>query len=124
MSSKFGTAINCMDGRIQIPINQWLKTNYDIDNVDTITEHGIVKLFSNSEEIAKIKSKVSLSIEQSNSKIILVSAHHDCEGNLISKDSQVSQIKHAVCAIRSWGLTATVVGIWVNEQLQVEVIEK
>ncbi|MGY5145892.1 MAG: carbonic anhydrase [Candidatus Nitrosopumilus sp. metabat.KBP569_Feb_25m_nospike.7] len=71
-----------------------------------------------------MKSKISLLIEQNNSKIILVSAHHDCEGNLISKDNQVSQIKHAVYTIRSWGLTATVIGICVNEQLQVEVIEK
>ncbi len=113
-----------MDGRIQIPINQWLKANYNIDNVDTITEHGIVKLFSNSEEIAKIKSKVSISVEQSNSEVILVSAHHDCEGNLISKDEQISQIKNAVSTIRSWGFTATIIGVWVNEQFQVEVVEK
>jgi len=123
MSSKFGTVINCMDGRIQIPISQWLKVNYNIDNVDTITEHGIVKLFSNSDETAKIKSKVSLSLEQSNSEIILVSAHHDCEGNQISKDEQILQIKNAVSKIKSWKLTTTVIGIWVNEQFQVEVVE-
>lgn len=123
MSAKFGIAINCIDGRIQIPINQWLKANYNIDNVDTITEHGIVKLFSDSKGIEKIKSKVTLSIKQSDSKIILVSAHHDCEGNQIQKDEQISQIKDAVVTIRSWKLAPTVIGIWVNEQFQVELIE-
>lgn len=123
MSSKFGTAINCIDGRIQSPINQWLKANYNIEYVDTITEHGIVKLFSNSDEIAKIKSKVIISIEQSNSEVILVSAHHDCEGNSIQKDEQVSQIKNAISLIKSWGLTVTVVGVWVNEDLKVEVVQ-
>lgn len=123
MDGKFGTAINCTDGRIQIPIIQWLKENQGIDNVDTITEHGIVKLFSNSEEVVKIKSKVSLSIEASDSKIILVSAHHDCEGNPISKEEQISQIKNAISVIKSWELSATVIGVWVNEKSHVEVVE-
>jgi hypothetical protein len=122
MSSKFATAINCMDGRIQIPISQWLKANYSIEYIDTITDHGIVKLFSNVDEVAKIKSKVTLSIEQSNSEIILVSAHHDCEGNSVQKDEQISQVKSAMSVIKSWGLTATIVGVWVNEDLKVEVI--
>lgn len=123
MSSKFGTAINCIDGRIQIPINQWLKTNYNIDNVDTITEHGIVKLFSNPDEIAKIKSKVILSTKQSNSEVILVSAHHDCEGNQIPKDDQISQIKNTMSVIKSWELTPPIIGVWVNEDLKVEIIQ-
>jgi hypothetical protein len=124
MSSKFGTAINCMDGRIQIPISQWLKANYNIEYVDTITDHGIVKLFSNVDEVAKIKSKVTLSIEQSNSEIILVSAHHDCEGNPVQKDEQISQVKNTISVIKSWGLIATIVGVWVDEDLKVEVIHQ
>ena len=35
---KFATSISCMDGRIQIPISQWIKENYSVDFVDTITE--------------------------------------------------------------------------------------
>ena len=110
-----------MDGRIQTPIQQWLKKNFDTDNVDTITEHGVIRLFSNPDELSKIKSKVLLSVEQSNSKIVLVSAHHDCEGNA-TKDDDISRIKNAVSVIKSWNLPITVVGVWVNEQLQVEPI--
>jgi len=123
MGSKFGTAINCIDGRIQLPINQWLKTNYNIDNVDTITEHGIVKLFTNNNESAKIHSKVLHSINESDSQIILVSAHHACEGNQVSKDEQIRQIKNAISKIKSWELPVPVIGTWINEQFQVEVIE-
>lgn len=64
-----------------------------------------------------------LSIKQGNSEVILVSAHHDCEGNPIQKEEQVSQIKNAMSVIKSWELTATIIGVWVNEDLKVEVIQ-
>ncbi|MGD8300253.1 MAG: hypothetical protein PVG77_06085 [Nitrosopumilaceae archaeon] len=121
-SSNFGTAINCIDGRIQTPIQKWLKDNFAIDNVDTITEHGVVRLFSNPDELSKIKSKVLISVEQSNSKIVVVSAHHDCEGDA-TKDDDRSQIKNAVSIIKSWDLPITVIGVWVNEQQQVEPVD-
>ena len=43
---KFGTAINCMDGRVQEPVAKFLKEIYGIDFVDTITEPGPVKILS------------------------------------------------------------------------------
>ena len=97
-----------------------VKENHGIDYVDTITEHGVVKLFSKPHSIEQIKSKVSLSIKQDNSKIVLITGHHDCEGNPISKNEQITQIKNAVDIIKSWEFQVTVLGVWVNEQLQVE----
>lgn len=120
--TKFGTTINCIDGRIQIPIQNWLKENYDIDYVDTITEHGVVKLFSKPDNMEQIKSKVSLSIKEDGSEIVLVTGHHDCEGNTIPKNEQITQIKNAVSAIKSWKFPVTVIGAWVDEQLKVEPI--
>ena len=35
---KFVTAINCIDGRAQIPVIDWLKAATDADFVDQITE--------------------------------------------------------------------------------------
>ena len=40
---KFATSVSCMDGRIQIPLNKWIKENYSADFVDTITEPGVDK---------------------------------------------------------------------------------
>lgn len=28
ISGKFGTVINCIDGRVQIPVSNWIKENY------------------------------------------------------------------------------------------------
>ena len=45
-SGKFCTSVSCMDGRIQIPIIQWLKENHYVNYVDTITEPGVdIRIF-------------------------------------------------------------------------------
>ncbi len=37
--AKFITAINCMDGRTQIPVIEFLKKNFQVDYVDMIKVH-------------------------------------------------------------------------------------
>ena len=36
----FCTAINCMDGRVQAPVNAYLRTRFNADYVDAVTEPG------------------------------------------------------------------------------------
>jgi hypothetical protein len=43
---KFATALNCMDGRVQIPIIEFLKKKFKVDYVDMITEPGIDKILA------------------------------------------------------------------------------
>lgn len=120
----FATAINCMDGRIQLPIFHWLQDNYEVKFVDTITEPGIDKLFSNSVKVQEIKSKVLISVNKHHSNTVLVSAHHDCAGNPVSKQEHINQIKNAVSIIKSWNLNVIIIGVWINEDWNVEVVHK
>jgi len=117
---KFATSISCMDGRIQIPINNWVKENYSVDYVDTITEPGVEKKISESIDIERTKSKVDISINRHKSRVIVISGHHDCAGNPVSKEEQISQISKGIDIIKSWNFDAKVVGIWINENWQVE----
>ena len=41
MKSEFVTCLNCIDGRVQLPIINWITTNYDVKYVDMITAPGI-----------------------------------------------------------------------------------
>jgi hypothetical protein len=111
-----------MDGRIQIPITQWLKKNHGIDYVDTITEPGVDRLFSNPSKIDEIKAKASISVNAHGSKIIMVSGHHDCAGNPVSKQEHMVQIKGAVSTIESWKMPVKVIGAWVNENWELEIL--
>lgn len=121
-SNKFCTSVSCMDGRIQLPIIHWLKEKYNIAYVDTITEPGIDKLFSNSDKMQEIKSKVSISVNAHGSRLIMVSGHHDCAGNPVSKNEHISHIKKTMDTIESWKLPVKVIGVWVNEDWELELL--
>ncbi len=117
---KFATSISCMDGRIQIPVNTWIKKNYLVDFVDTITAPGVEKKISESSNVEQIKSMIEISIYKHKSSVIVISGHHDCAGNPVSKEEQVSQISKGIQNIKSWNYDAQVIGIWINENWEVE----
>ncbi|UCC43175.1 MAG: hypothetical protein JSU65_08470 [Candidatus Zixiibacteriota bacterium] len=115
---KFGTTINCMDGRVQAPVFKYLSDNYQIDYVDTITEPGPTKALvaGDSQLIESIKSKVLISVEKHGSSIVAVVAHGDCAGNPIPKDESIIQTRQAVEVVKSWNLPVTVIGLWVGDE--------
>ena len=123
--SKFGTAISCIDGRIQLPVLNWIKKNYSIDFVDIVTEPGPDKTLSekNIDSIAQIKAKVLISINAHGSKLIVVSGHHDCAANPASKKIHLKQIRKSINIVISWKLSANVIGLWVNDQWKIEQIQ-
>ena len=41
---KFATAVNCMEGRTQLPVIAYLKKKFEVDYVDMVTEAGPVKI--------------------------------------------------------------------------------
>ena len=115
----FGTSISCMDGRIQIPISNWIKENYSVDFVDTITEPGVDKVLVDNPNNESIKNKVSISINAHKSKLVVVSGHYECAANPVSDDEHISQIKKDVETISSWNLGVDVVGVWVDNSWKV-----
>ncbi|HEX6967686.1 MAG TPA: carbonic anhydrase, partial [Micromonosporaceae bacterium] len=40
MSGRFATVLTCIDGRIQRPLDEWVRQRLDVEYVDTITEPG------------------------------------------------------------------------------------
>ncbi|HJM25992.1 MAG TPA: carbonic anhydrase [Nitrosopumilus sp.] len=123
---KFATSINCIDGRIQIPVSNWIKQKYFVDYVDVISHPGSDKVIGEKiiEGIAEIKSKVLVSINAHNSKLIVISGHHDCAGNPVSKEMHMTQIKKSINLIKSWDFPVTVIGIWVNDKWEIEEIQE
>jgi hypothetical protein len=121
---RFGTAINCMDGRVQDPVAHFLKERYQLDYIDTITEPGPDKLLAEGPGIAvnAIRGRVRISVEKHGSNVIAIAGHHDCAGNPVDRDTHIEQINRAVNVIRSWSITATILGLWVNENWEVEVV--
>jgi microsomal dipeptidase-like Zn-dependent dipeptidase len=118
---KFVTAINCMDGRTQLPVIEFLKQKYKADYVDSVTEPGPIKILSeksNRTLVESIRSRVAISVEKHGSKVVGVVGHFDCAGNPVDKTQQLSQLDDAVSLIESWGLDIEVIKLWVDENWQ------
>lgn len=120
---KFVTSITCMDGRIQVPIIEWIKANYEVDYVDTITEPGVDKKISDPSVFESIKTKAGISINAHKSSMIFVSGHYDCAGNPVSDEAHKSDIRKGVEMIRKWNSEIPVFGLWVNGNWTVEKVE-
>ena len=122
-NAKFATAINCMDGRTQIPVFEWMRRRCGVDYVDMITEPGVDAILAENEDmqtIQRIRGKVNISVEKHNSRFIVVVGHHDCAGNPVEMQIHLAQIHSAIRTIASWGFNVQVFGIWVGEHWSVD----
>lgn len=124
MKKKFGTALNCIDGRTQIPVIKWMKENYGVDYLDLITEPGMDKVLSQGklDEIERIRKKVMISINAHDSNIVAVVGHFDCAANPVSDLEHFRDIVVSTYLVESWNLPVKVIGLWVDEFFDVHVI--
>jgi hypothetical protein len=114
---KFATTINCMDGRTQIPVIEWLKKEYVVDFVDTITEPGPNKILAEAADttaLESIKKRVGISVNKHHSRVIAVVGHYKCAGNPSDKETQITHLFAALKTVRSWGFAAELLGLWVE----------
>jgi len=120
---KFAAAVNCMDGRTQAPVAEWMKKNFHVDYVDMVTEPGPIKILAEFKDIpliANIKKRVEISVSRHLSKAVAVVGHFDCAGNPVDKTTQVAQIAEAVKKMKTWGFDVKIVGLWVDEEWKIE----
>ncbi len=118
----FATAINCMDGRAQLPVIAYLKSKYGVDYVDAITEPGPNRILAGNRDqidLDSIRRRLEISVMKHGSKHVVIVGHHDCAGNPVDKETQLSQIAAAVETVKSWGFPCEITGLWVDEQWKV-----
>jgi len=126
MAKEFATAINCIDGRVQKPVAEYMQNSFGVDYVDMVTEPGPNKILSENKDvniIELLKKKVAISVEKHNSQIIAVAAHCDCAGNPSNEDVQKGQLRKAVDVIVSWGFPVKkIIGLWLDKNMKVSLI--
>jgi hypothetical protein len=120
----FVTAINCMDGRTQEPVNVWMRENFGADFVDTITEAGPDGILANGpyRTIGAIIDRVRISVNMHGSQVVAVVAHTKCAGNPVTKKEHMEHLGLAVREVSSWAGDVRVIGLWVNSKWEVELI--
>lgn len=121
----FATALTCMDGRVQLPVNAAVRAIYSVSHVDTITEAGIVRFLADdpeSHETMAALSSVRISLDRHGSREIAVAAHQDCAGNPCSDEEQLEQLGRAVAFLRDRFATCKIVGLWLGEDWVARVV--
>jgi hypothetical protein len=125
---KFGTAINCIDGRTQEAVIDRMKQDYHIDGVDMVTFPGVDGLLSSDEgqsgeAITLLRNAVAISIEKHGSRVIAVVGHHECAGNPGDREHHYADIKKAMSKVTLWNFPGQVVGFYVNEKREIEEVK-
>ena len=118
----FCTTINCMDGRVQLPVIQYLQKRFHVSYVDSITEPGpnlILAEQTHADLVRSIYNRLKISVRQHGSVGVAVVGHYDCAGNPSTQSEQTSQTIKSVRAIRQEYSDIEILGLWVDENWQV-----
>jgi len=115
----FCTSIHCMDGRIQKPLQKFLKEKYNTEYVDTITEPGPCKILAENDNktlINSILERIKISVTKHGSKLIAISGHYDCAGNPKDEQTQKDQIKKSINYLESIYPDVKIIGLWIDDK--------
>ncbi|MBC8379013.1 MAG: hypothetical protein H8E62_07560 [Planctomycetes bacterium] len=113
----FCTMINCMDGRVQLPVINYLMERFGVEYVDSITEPGPAKILAEQTDQALLDSifhRVSISTDKHGSKSITICAHADCAGNPVDDDTQKEQLKKATVLLKTKYPDIKVLTLWLD----------
>ncbi|OGD10356.1 MAG: hypothetical protein A2Y86_04075 [Candidatus Aminicenantes bacterium RBG_13_62_12] len=118
MKITFAAAINCIDGRVQTPVIEYLKRALAVDGVDMITEPGACGVLAenrNEAVVSALKNKVELSVRCHGSRIVAVAGHHDCAAYPKTREEQEAALLAAGRVVGSWNSEIRVMLLWVDE---------
>lgn len=115
------TCLNCIDGRVQLPILHWIREQYHIDFVDVITAAGIDGVLASQDNIDEIIRSIDISINVNKSVRIFIVGHYDCRGNLVDEKTHYEHIIKSVKRLKTHWPELEIIGLWVNCHWQVEV---
>ena len=122
-SGTFVTAINCMDGRVQLPVINYLKDKYSVDYVDMVTEPGPIKIVADNHPAVlaeSIKLRVGISVDKHGSKVVAFVGHDDCAGNPVDRETQENQIHQCLEIAKGWDFDVEYIGLYVTDKWEVE----
>jgi hypothetical protein len=111
-----------MDGRVQLPVIEYLQERFNVDYVDSITEPGsnlILAQQININIVESIFNRLKISIDRHGSVGIAVVGHYDCAGNPALKQEQTIHTLEAVRCVKHKYNDFEVIGLWVDENWKV-----
>jgi len=118
----FSTAVNCMDGRAQEPVINFMKKRFNCQWVDMITEPGPNLILAENENTPLTDSlfnRIDISVYKHLSNAIAVTGHYDCAGNPASETDQKNHLALAAEILRGKYQKTEIICLWLDENFQV-----
>lgn len=122
---QFGTVVNCMDGRVQIPVLTYLQARFGVDWIDSITEPGPIKILAENTDkflVQSILDRLTISVKKHGSVGVAIVGHYDCTGNTVPRETQVEQLHQSQQFLRRYYPELPILLLWVDEHWQVSEI--
>jgi len=123
----FAVALNCMDGRAQLPANTWLKERFGVDFIDMVTEAGIVRFCSaarDAPQTVAVLESIGVSVNAHGATQMAVIAHADCAGNPIADSAQKAQLSDAVAFLRDHFPRVDIIAVWIGPEWTCEELSR
>jgi carbonic anhydrase len=112
-----------MDGRVQLPIINWIIANYEVKYVDMITTPGMDGILADkNNNIEDILEKINVSKEVHSTKHIFIVGHHDCLANPVNIETHKKHITDAVNRIKELHQSSNVIGLWLDKKSKVQIV--
>jgi len=101
-----------------------MRAGYHLDYVDTITTPGADRALAEGSQyiVEQIRASAELSVARHGSTVLAIVGHHGCAATPVSKEHHWEQVRQALQVVRFWNLPVTVVGLWVDQNWEVEVV--
>jgi hypothetical protein len=124
MLREFVTCLNCIDGRVQLPVINWIISNYEVKYADMITAPGMDGLLADSNNVEDILEKITVSRNVHSTDHIFIVGHYNCLANPVNDEVHKKQIIRAVKRIKKFNSYCHVIGLWVDQGSNVQQIFK
>lgn len=123
MEKEFVTCLNCIDGRVQLPVINWVMTNYGVKYVDMITTPGMDGILADKNyNIEDILEKIRISRNVHSTKHIFIVGHYDCLANPVKSEIHKNQIIMAVNRIKESNPSCEVIGLWLDSTSTIQIV--
>lgn len=123
MKREFVTTLNCIDGRVQLPVIQWIMDNNNVKYTDMITLPGMDGILADkNSNIQDILEKITVSRNVHLTDQIFIVGHHDCLANPVNDETHKKQIIKSVNRIKGHNPSCNVTGLWVDSNSQVHAV--
>jgi carbonic anhydrase len=112
----FATCLSCIDGRVAMPVTQFIKDKHGVAFVDYITEAGMDGFIFQPGALEGILRKVDFSFKNHRSSILYIVGHTECSGNIVDDEQHKKDILAAVERLKRLRPSVAVGGLFVDKE--------